>query len=419
MQRVLTSVVGLFIAALLALAVVISPTRGGGFANGAPLAQALPDLVVVSLEAGITYSGCTRLGMPEHLKVTIRNNGTAAAGSFVVELNGNSANRVTVSSLAAGQTSSVIFGSGYTLNAQNTARIDATSLVAESNESNNQLTAFVPPPPPMPTCTATPTRTATLTPTPTSPGGPLPDLIVGFVTITSQSMCPYRLDTRIEVRNIGSSSAGSFVVQATYQNKAPQTQTVAGLAAGQSTILWFPGFGYSSTGGGWNSDPLVVVVDSTGLVAENSEANNQWSGTLHIPDVAPPTCTPTRTATRSPTGPTATRTRTGSTGPTATRTATRTATSAATRTPTSAGGACSPVNATIAAPFTKDGAGTFCWQASNLGSAINSWNLTKLTVNGVDFTNTYAATSTLPAKINGYWYVSYSSSASWGHFEAN
>jgi len=82
------------------------------------------------------------------------------------------------------------------------------------------------------------------------------------------------------------------------------------------------------------------------------------------------------------------------------------------------GGACSPVTATITAPFTKDGAGTFCWQSSNLGSYINSWNLTTLTVNGVSELNLYVASGSLPAKINGYWYVSYNSTVSWGHFEA-
>ncbi len=82
------------------------------------------------------------------------------------------------------------------------------------------------------------------------------------------------------------------------------------------------------------------------------------------------------------------------------------------------GGACSPVNATITAPFTKDGAGTFCWQTTNLGTYINSWNMASLTINGVDYTNRYIFTSSLPAKINGYWYVSYKGNYAWSHFEA-
>jgi hypothetical protein len=76
------------------------------------------------------------------------------------------------------------------------------------------------------------------------------------------------------------------------------------------------------------------------------------------------------------------------------------------------------VTATITAPFTKDGAGSFCWQTSNLGSFVNSWNLASLTINGVDFTNKWASSSSYPAKINGFWYVSYQGNFAWSHFEA-
>ncbi len=118
-----------------------------------------------------------------------------------------------------------------------------------------------------------------------------------------------------------------------------------------------------------------------------------------------PTPTPTRTPTPTPTA----------TGPTPTLTRTPTPTI----TPTSGGGAtCSPVTADIAAPFTRDGAGTFCWRASNLGSYINSWNMASLTVNGVNFTNVWASTANLPPKINGFWYVSYTGNFPWSHFEA-
>jgi hypothetical protein len=145
------------------------------------------------------------------------------------------------------------------------------------------------------------------------------------------------------------------------------------------------------------------------------------------------TPTPTRTATRTntPTGPTATPTRTPTrtntpSGPTftPTRTATRTntpsgPTATPTRTPTpGTGGACSPVTSTITAPFTFDGAGTFCWQSSNLGGFINSWNTASVTVNGTNYTNIWVSTSSLPTKINGFWYVGYNSSVAWGHFEA-
>jgi endoglucanase len=68
-------------------------------------------------------------------------------------------------------------------------------------------------------------------------------------------------------------------------------------------------------------------------------------------------------------------------------------------------------------PFTKDGAGTFCWQTSNLGSYINSWNLESLTINGVDFTNRWVGSGSYPPSINGFWYISYRANFAWSHFE--
>ena len=121
---------------------------------------------------------------------------------------------------------------------------------------------------------------------------------------------------------------------------------------------------------------------------------------------------PTATFTRTPTlgGPTATRTRTATNGPSLTpaRTPTKTATPSA--------GICSPAT-TITAPFTKDGAGTFCWRISTLGF-INSYNLTNLSVNGVNFLNMWAPAANLPPQIGGYWYISYTSATQFGHFEA-
>src|SRR6185503_7547873 len=95
------------------------------------------------------------------------------------------------------------------------------------------------------------------------------------------------------------------------------------------------------------------------------------------PNGTVPTPVPTNTPTRTPIGPTATSTRTPTRtpiGPTATPT----------RTPTPGAGACSPVTSTITAPFSFDGAGTFCWQSSNLGSFINSWNTASVSLNGVN-----------------------------------
>jgi len=112
-----------------------------------------------------------------------------------------------------------------------------------------------------------------------------------------------------------------------------------------------------------------------------------------------PTRTPTRTATPTPVIP-------------------NTATPAPTQ---QVGAACSPLTATITAPFVIDGpghAGTFCWRISQLG-VINSFNLSSLTVNGVNFTNMFVPASSLPAKVDGYWYILYVSTNPWfSHFEA-
>lgn len=130
------------------------------------------------------------------------------------------------------------------------------------------------------------------------------------------------------------------------------------------------------------------------------------------------TRTPTRTTT-----PTLTRTPTRTTTPpTRTRTPTPTATSniTLTRTPTptvGGTGTCSPVSATIAAPFVSDGPGTFCWQSSNLGTYINNWNNNNVTLNGMAITNIFVAASSYPAKIGGFWYITYNSSFTFSHFE--
>jgi len=138
------------------------------------------------------------------------------------------------------------------------------------------------------------------------------------------------------------------------------------------------------------------------------------------PTAGRPTVTPTRTSTRTntPTAltPTPTRTPTGVTAtPTRTPTRTNTLTPMAT---SGTGSACTPVTSTITAPFTFDGAGTFCWQSSNLGTYVNSWNTASVTINGVNISNLYMAAGSYPAKINGFWYVSYTGNYGWSHFEA-
>jgi mannan endo-1,4-beta-mannosidase len=451
----------------------VAPTRTPTATPGTPTVPGnLPDLTVSWMSIGSQTNGCPQ--GPLGLSVRVANIGTANAGTFAVTANGATQ---TVAGLAAGQSVSVWFPS-FVYGNVNTATVDSANQVAESNESNNQRSEMVPVPTPIfcPTATPTPsTPTPTqwiliigrvtvgsdtgpglagvnvavfygvpsgqvqtdasgyyrielpaplnqeatsvtpsaagytftpasyswittrsgptvttrdfvavpVTPVPTNTPTPalLPDLTVSSMAIVPQwSGCPNApLVLSVRVSNIGAASAGAFAVTA---NGA--TQQVAGLAAGQSTTLQFTSFYYSS--------PNTATVDSANQVAESDETNNQRSQLLPIPDQAP--CTPT------PTTPTATRT------PTPTPTVT----------PTPGTGACSPVTRDITVPFTYDGAGTFCWRTTKLGSYINSWNLTSLKINGVDFTNRWA--NSYPAPIGGYYYISYSAQYAWSHFEA-
>ena len=49
-------------------------------------------------------------------------------------------------------------------------------------------------------------------------------------------------------------------------------------------------------------------------------------------------------------------------------------------------------------------------------SFINSWNTDLIEVNGVAFTNKWS--NSLPAAIDGKWYIHYKASLAWAHFEA-
>ena len=244
----------------------------------------------------------------------------------------------------------------------------------------------------------------TLTPTITPTAGPMPDLSVVSITeytytfptpmpdVNGCSWMPgpsSEKRTLVTVQNTGAANAGAFVV-----DMNGEQVLVSGLAAGQ-TVGVQVGHTYSRT--------RTATVDITGLVAESNETNNVFVQTLTAATNTPtgtarPTVCRSPTPSLTPTGPT----------PTITRTPTLTPSSTI----------CSPVTSTITAPFSFDGAGSYCWQASTLGTYINSWNLSSLTVNNVNIANMYVTVASLPAKVGGYWYFSYFSNVAWGHFEA-
>jgi len=196
----------------------------------------------------------------------------------------------------------------------------------------------------------------------------------------------------VTVNGLNSLSLGSTVTVKIDQTVS-QGRTVA--VSGPSTIsttTYTPSNGTISV-------PITMVTNNAYLITITPGNSN-------------PTNTPT-------VGPTVTRTLTPTAGPSLTPTRTSTQPTGPTVTPTTpSGGVCSPVSAMITAPFTYDGAGTFCWQSSNLGTYTNNWNTTSLAINGVNFTNIYVASGSYPAKISGYWYVSYNGPYAWSHFEA-
>lgn len=156
----------LFGCALLALGLIAwrgSPPAGQ---PPAPLLVNMPDLIVVSITSAQVLDGCP-LG-PAGLLVTIRNQGTFPAVNFQTTLTGGSTTCTpwTLASLAPDEEHTFFCPAGMPGASIYTATVDSGGAVAESDETNNQLTDTVWVIT-LPTCTptATPTQTPTLAPT--------------------------------------------------------------------------------------------------------------------------------------------------------------------------------------------------------------------------------------------------------------
>ena len=413
----------------------------------------LPDLTITSAywtwdpNAYNSTDGCYYYTPILLMKVTVKNNGTANAGTFVVDQNGVTQQTVT-GGLAVGQTVDLWFPFTFSGGAS-VFTADSTHLIVESNESNNSYSipnvAFTATPSGLPRvyCTPTTTPTPTITITPTSQGsvtgsvlihgggccmgGPVGSVIGIDVAFSATSTVGAVTDMRVDHLSCGNSQDLSAASWEPFTTSQTYLHTIA-------TINWYGYYTraqYRDSLG--NLSPIYcddISIEGMPPVTVTGGTPTASCGTVVVATLTPtPTYTPTpksATATTTPSchviyvtptpsGPTLTPTRT----PTVTLTPTRTPTLSPTpTTPTPSGGTCNPVDATIVAPFTKDGAGNLCWQSSNLGSYINSWNTTSVTLNGVNVTNVYVGSGSYPAKINGYWYVTYNGPYAWSHFEA-
>lgn len=112
----------------------------------------LPDLIISNITYNPGTPQCDTHPPDLGARVWVQNVGDAPAGPFVVEVNGGP--QQTVSGLAAGEETSLVFGGVL---GSVTAVADATNLIVESNEANNSFTTILPIPTLPPPCTPTPT----------------------------------------------------------------------------------------------------------------------------------------------------------------------------------------------------------------------------------------------------------------------
>jgi hypothetical protein len=118
----------------------------------------LPDLKIVAIHYELQNSSCLQAGDVFGVRVWIKNQGQGAAGSFMVQMNEA---QLPVNGLGTGETTVLFFPGDRN---PVTAVIDPTSMVVESDETNNSYAGMLPiPTPPLP-CTVTPTFTPSSTP---------------------------------------------------------------------------------------------------------------------------------------------------------------------------------------------------------------------------------------------------------------
>jgi uncharacterized protein YjdB len=143
------------------------------------------------------------------------------------------------------------------------------------------------------------------------------------------------------------------------------TATVAPTNATNKTVTWT------------SSDPTVATVSSTGVVS----------------GIAAGSATITAT----------------------TQSGAFTSSSTVTVTPVTTTPCSNPVPITL--NFSQNGVGEFCWVTAGTVNYVNSSNMQLVEINGVSFTNLWS--NTMPARVNGKYYIHYVGSYPWSHFEVN
>jgi subtilase family serine protease/fibronectin type 3 domain-containing protein len=218
-----------------------------------PAAQAAPTPCADLVASSVTTAPAPPVqGQPANVVITVKNNGTCAAGAFSVNwrpsLFGAPQPAVPVSGLAAGATTTV--NVPYTFPQTglviSLATVDSGNTVPETNEGNNSLIGT--------TLVASPV-----------------DLVVSSLTVGSGgAVAGIPTTASITVTNQGTAAAGGFRVDWAPGNGTPaQSRQVAGLGAGASTTLTIP-YTYASNG----TFGSTATVDAGNTVAESNELNN-------------------------------------------------------------------------------------------------------------------------------------------------
>lgn len=226
-----------------------------------PEAPRKPDLTVV----GTDWSPRTpRLGDPVNFTVVVRNQGTASASAFFVEIrDSGGTDRRSIVALEVGNSVSLNFE--RRLNSASelfTIVVDPDNRVDELNEANN----------------GTQVRVDAM------PESRLPDLLIESLDHTPRELrLGDAFTATVMIRNGGNADAGSFVVD--LQDSAGTTrQAVTGLRAGASVRLDFARRLNSAT------ETITATADALRQVAESNEANNSRQIAVRAtPDIPPPT----------------------------------------------------------------------------------------------------------------------------------